>query len=87
MVELGDECPICLEILQSSDIYVLNCLHKYHKECIVDWSKRSNLCPLCNGSIAFISDNNKKRIPTKVDRYNNYDTSDDEYRCLSCTIS
>jgi hypothetical protein len=87
MAELGDEFPICLEILQPSDIRVLKCLHNYHKECIKDWSMRSNLCPLCNNSIVFVSDKSKDSKNKLIFKKLNIDYNDTSYRCTSCTIS
>lgn len=43
------ECPICLEIIGPSDLLgrVHQCLHTYHKRCVVQWSSHSNSCPTC----------------------------------------
>jgi len=46
------ECPICLcEITKSDSIRTLACRHKYHGECITDWSKQRNDCPVCRAKI------------------------------------
>ena len=43
-----DKCSICLEKYKSSDIIKkLPCKHLYHKSCIYQWLKQSNLCPIC----------------------------------------
>ncbi|VVU94938.1 hypothetical protein CPAV1605_663 [seawater metagenome] len=45
-----DECVICLEKLNKTNISQLVCLHKYHKECLDNWKKsRTNKieCPQC----------------------------------------
>lgn len=39
-------CCICLESL-NYDIKILNCSHKYHKECIDIWLKKQKKCPCC----------------------------------------
>ena len=78
MSEIGDECPICLEVLEPSDNRVLKCLHKYHKECIKDWSIRSDLCPLCNSKIVFLSSKSNNIIT---------DYEDISDRCINCIIS
>lgn len=43
------ECPICLENIGPSDLLgrVHQCLHTYHKRCVVQWSSHSNSCPTC----------------------------------------
>lgn len=47
-----DECIICLEKLNANQIddnttQTLECGHKYHKECIVNWLSKNAFCPLC----------------------------------------
>ena len=43
------ECAICLEEFKRNDIIkeFYNCKHIFHKDCLKDWLKRSNTCPLC----------------------------------------
>jgi len=42
------DCIICLEEFKNGDeVITLPCFHLYHKECIKDWLKRNNLCPIC----------------------------------------
>lgn len=43
------ECPICLDSIGSHDLLgrVHRCLHKYHNQCIIQWSSHSNSCPTC----------------------------------------
>lgn len=41
-------CVVCLEdILMGSEATRMPCSHVYHGDCIVNWLKKSNLCPLC----------------------------------------
>ena len=42
------ECSICLELLQNN-IAILDCIHKFHEDCISKWLSRSkyNKCPVC----------------------------------------
>ena len=44
----GTECAICLEEFQRNDIIkeFYKCKHIFHKECLKNWLKRSNECPL-----------------------------------------
>lgn len=42
-----EECPICLEELNSNNSKVLVCKHSFHKLCIDTWLERKNICPLC----------------------------------------
>ena len=51
---MGD-CVICFDKLDS---YVtLKCTHKYHKNCIKNWQKKSNTCPNCRKQIIIIKNN------------------------------
>lgn len=42
-------CTICLEKYKNSDIILeFNCgQHFFHKECLKNWIKKSEYCPLC----------------------------------------
>ncbi|XP_059651006.1 E3 ubiquitin-protein ligase AIRP1-like [Cornus florida] len=45
----ADQCVICLEEfrLGSEVLTRLPCSHVYHGDCIVNWLRRSQLCPVC----------------------------------------
>jgi hypothetical protein len=49
-VKLGtveDSCVICLEDMgPGNEIVVLPCFHRYHYDCIAEWTKNSKLCPM-----------------------------------------
>lgn len=40
-------CSICLE---NKNNWILPCKHSFHKECIMEWFKSKNSCPLCRES-------------------------------------
>lgn len=45
---LESDCIICLQKYQMADNYIsLPCFHNYHENCIKNWLKRKNFCPLC----------------------------------------
>ena len=60
-----EECIICLETLQQN-IVTLSCNHKFHYECINEWSSKNNrninfpLCPLCRSKEEIINIENFK---------------------------
>ena len=42
------QCVICMTEFQKGDeLESLPCIHLFHKECINQWFKESNKCPLC----------------------------------------
>ena len=49
MTNDNEICSICLEEIEmNQNIRVLNCFHKYHKNCIEEWLNISLICPQCN---------------------------------------
>jgi hypothetical protein len=52
MVNIYDECPICLEPIDDiKDISTLKCNHKYHKVCLQMWLDIKPICPLCRMNV------------------------------------
>ncbi|CAI2376759.1 unnamed protein product [Moneuplotes crassus] len=52
--EVGDTCPICiLEFAEDDNIICLPCNngHVFHSDCIGEWVKRKNCCPICKAEI------------------------------------
>lgn len=48
----AQSCSICMEVFDvnsdaSGTINELPCQHLFHRDCIVEWLKRSSTCPLC----------------------------------------
>lgn len=43
--DLITECAICFEPIEFYNIFITECNHKYHRNCIYQWKK--NNCPLC----------------------------------------
>ena len=44
----NNECIICLEnMIKDDKIKILECGHIYHYNCINDWFKKVNECPVC----------------------------------------
>ena len=47
------DCHICLEKLEKGEkIIRLRCSHILHEECMNDWIKYNNNCPVCRGNIS-----------------------------------
>ena len=41
-------CVICLEDFKNHDkAIILPCIHLFHKNCIKNWLKKKNTCPIC----------------------------------------
>ena len=73
---MDDECMICLEPLYT-DVAVLSCGHKYHFQCIQQWSKKiktfTKLCSVCDTDVEIVNilnnnqnDNQKHVTDSKV---------------------
>lgn len=46
------ECPICQVQLKNNDnVITLECAHIYHTQCISEWVKYKDECPLCRSPI------------------------------------
>ena len=46
--EMNNECIICLMDIKVNDHTIfLDCIHKFHKKCITEWSKKQTVCPVC----------------------------------------
>ena len=48
-VDIQTECSICQDTIDNVDLPVKlsQCGHIYHKDCLVNWLKRKNDCPVC----------------------------------------
>lgn len=45
-----ETCPICLETMEigrSNSLASMSCEHTFHKDCIIEWLRHSNMCPIC----------------------------------------
>jgi hypothetical protein len=43
----SDICAICLDEIPCKEIYVTECRHHYHSQCITTWYVTSDECPVC----------------------------------------
>ena len=57
-------CTICLDdINEPLNMYITECCHKYHLDCMTDFSKyNNNKCPVCNQRINLSSLKNKQKL-------------------------
>jgi len=46
-MEEDNNCRICLDTIEHDNSSIDSCNHRFHKNCIVQWSKITNSCPLC----------------------------------------
>lgn len=45
---VDEECVICLQKFEGSEeTKYLECFHRFHTECILDWAKKKSKCPIC----------------------------------------
>jgi hypothetical protein len=46
------DCSICLDNFEDNDkTVVLDCNHRFHRDCILNWFKKELNCPLCRKNI------------------------------------
>lgn len=66
-IELNTTCAICLDTINQL-ANLDNCSHDFCRPCIVQWSKNTNLCPLCKKEfkkIIYYEKNKKKELKVK----------------------
>lgn len=85
--ELYDECPICFDLLdKTQEVCTLECKHKFHLECLIDWYRRPNSnykCPTCCVHREIISiENTKKFIPSENNNKKIY--KENKKNCVIC---
>ena len=46
-------CPICLKPYNIKQTYILECIHKFHKQCLknIILKEESDKCPICSKKI------------------------------------
>ncbi|RWR88393.1 E3 ubiquitin-protein ligase Praja-1-like protein [Cinnamomum micranthum f. kanehirae] len=43
-----ESCTVCLEeLVEETQLNQLPCLHVFHRDCIIEWLRQSNCCPVC----------------------------------------
>ena len=48
----SESCPVCLEAFTKGErLFLLPCLHKYHKECIMPWLTQTGQCSVCRFNV------------------------------------
>jgi hypothetical protein len=49
LIEVKEKiCPICLQgYSDDSIIFILDCNHTYHEQCIKEWAITNRTCPMC----------------------------------------
>lgn len=49
---LKEECLICFnKFVNKAVVFVLNCGHIFHKDCVIPWFERDRRCPLCRKDV------------------------------------
>ncbi len=47
IIEINDNCSICLDEKKLRKIFITECNHTFHKKCINKWLDKSDTCPIC----------------------------------------
>ena len=50
-VNLGIDCPICMEDVGNKGVYNLSCGHLFHHGCLNEWLLNNDTCPMCREKI------------------------------------
>lgn len=64
-----NDCVICLESIQDNNA-TLNCGHKFHNDCVGNWLKKQQNCPICRTEV---SNNNENTNINNVQEISNQD--------------
>ena len=52
---VAEECPICYDFIQPSNLCLTNCKHQFCTECIMKSLKNKSSCPCCREKIVTLS--------------------------------
>lgn len=55
----NNSCSICLEQFGDQHIAELQCSHSFHSNCITEWTKYKQDCPICRSKIDFKRNDNE----------------------------
>jgi len=44
-----NDCPICMDDLHKTDLFVSRCGHQFHSTCMIRHMKKNDNCPMCRG--------------------------------------
>nr|CCA15109.1 conserved hypothetical protein [Albugo laibachii Nc14] len=59
-------CCICHEFVLAQQGSLPSCDHKFHFECIMTWSKITNLCPLCKQKFNHIYERDNAEVSVRI---------------------
>ena len=87
-IEDDFNCPICLvDNDENTTVILLDCEHKFHRRCIMEWVARSPNCPVCRHELEIrrsVINNNNENIINMFNRnrdpYDNIDSYLNEMR-------
>ncbi|XP_045472659.1 brassinosteroid-responsive RING protein 1-like [Harmonia axyridis] len=79
-ITFEEDCSVCLSRL-TGELYLTDCRHSFHKECIDRWCSNSECCPMCRTNLVFeetcsIFDTNWK--PVNIHRFDKMDSDEED---------
>ena len=85
-----DTCSICLDLIKIKTS-LNGCKHEFCKDCIEDWSKMTNLCPLCKEEFSrltyyFNKQKKVKKVEKKKLQIEEEDENNDLENCMDNCI-
>jgi len=65
-------CCVCMESIGTQDeTRITCCRHRYHHQCIKQWSRKENTCPQCRKRFNWMIHNKKREKVKKKDQSDN----------------
>ncbi len=78
-LEDSTECPVCYEDFKMGTcIRILPCNHYFCNNCITEWTKKQNICPICRNNNNYLPENiiyDEKLEKIKNDYYKHANTT------------
>ena len=65
-----ESCTICLQS-NSNELITTSCEHKFHNQCLYEWLKVRNTCPVCRHNILESTESDNESVDTIVQNVEN----------------
>lgn len=63
--EFQSICAICLEEFRNNEfIAICRCKHLFHMNCLLEWLKHRNICPMCKATVRRVPSSERSSLIT-----------------------